>query len=69
MIYTENKVGSIYFNANSENAIYGYIVGKDEVTAIKEKRADGEGDKWFYDVFISGKLAVRVFNPNFVKFI
>ena len=38
------------------------------VIKIKEHRAEGEGDKWYYDVFLSDGTMERIFNPNVVVF-
>lgn len=45
-----------------------FTVGTRNVTAIKEHQAQGEGDKWFYDVFYADGTIIRLFNPNSVKF-
>lgn len=39
---------------------------KIEVKEIKEHRAAGEGDKWFYDVIFIDETEMRLFNPNLV---
>jgi hypothetical protein len=41
-----------------------YTIGKNGVIKIKEHRAAGEGDKWFYDVYFEDKHKERIFNIN-----
>lgn len=38
-----------------------YTVNGVNITKIEEYRPRGEGDKWYYDVFIDNKV-VRLFN-------
>ena len=38
------------------------------VIKIEEHRPAGEGDKWYYDVFLSDGTMERIFNPNVVVF-
>lgn len=45
-----------------------YEVGKNGVERITEHRAQGEGDKWFYDVDFENGGTKRIFNPNSVSF-
>ncbi len=56
--------GQSLYSESSEKA----IVGTDGVTEIKEHGAQGEGDRWFYDIRYESGLEVRVFNPNKVFF-
>ena len=49
------------------------VVGRQQAdgktpTDIKEHCAQGEGDKWFYDIFFDNGTVTRVFNPNTVTF-
>lgn len=39
-----------------------------EVLEIKEHEAEGEGDKWYYDVKYADEIYERIFNPNFVVY-
>lgn len=39
-------------------------VGENNVVAIHEHEAHGEGDKWFFDIVYSDKGTERIFNPN-----
>lgn len=43
----------------------GYTKGLVEIT---EHRAQGEGDKWYYDAIFEDGKVIRVFNPNQVQF-
>ena len=45
-----------------------FIVGRDGVTQILEHRPQGEGDKWFYDVYFEKEGTRRIFNPNSVSY-
>lgn len=36
------------------------------VVEIKEHRAQGDGDKWYYDVIYCNGSEMRVYNPNLV---
>jgi hypothetical protein len=41
-----------------------YTVGQDGIEKIVEHAAQGEGDRWFYDVhYVTGKV-IRVFTPH-----
>ena len=44
-------------------------VGKDDVENIIEHQAQGEGDRWFYDVKYSNGNVDRMFNVVKVSFI
>lgn len=44
-----------------------YTVNGVNITKIEEYRARGEGDKWYYDVFINDKV-VRLFDFSQVTF-
>ena len=48
---------------------YGwYTIGIDGCVSIAEHAAQGEGDKWYYDiVFVDGKT-IRAFNVEQVEF-
>lgn len=46
----------------------GYFVGSDGITEIKEHHAQGEGDRWFYDVHYQSGLVRRIFQPVQVLF-
>jgi len=41
---------------------YTFEVGEGGVINITEHRAQGEGDRWYYDVELNN-LNIRVFNP------
>lgn len=43
-----------------------YNLGVGGVTEIKEHRAAGEGDKWFYEVHFENGQYEMIFNPNIV---
>jgi len=45
-----------------------YEVGENAVEEIKENCAAGEGDKWYYDIIVNGKLKFRVFDINHVEY-
>lgn len=38
------------------------------VIKIEEHQSQWEGDKWYYDVFLSDGTIDRIFNPNAVVF-
>jgi hypothetical protein len=42
--------------------------GKQGVTKIEEHSAQGEGDKWYYDIYVDDGKVIRVFNPVQVVF-
>jgi hypothetical protein len=44
-------------------------IGYDNIINIEEHKAQGDGDKWYYDVFRSDGSIQRIFNPNQVYFI
>ena len=44
-------------------------VGQDNVVRISEHKAQGEGDKWYYDIVFDGGDTFRVFDIIFVAFI
>lgn len=47
-----------------------YVVGKWGVEKIIEHRAAGEGDKWYYDVYVNGqKEVVRLFEFSLVEYV
>lgn len=46
---------------------YTFEVGENGVVNITEHRAQGEGDKWYYDVECD-TFNVRVFNPTLVTY-
>jgi hypothetical protein len=35
-----------------------------KVISIEEHRSAGEGDKWYYDIFLEDGSMQRTFNPN-----
>ena len=37
-----------------------------EVVSIEEHYAQGEGDKWYYEIFYIDNISLRIFNPNTV---
>lgn len=39
-------------------------VGEDGVIKIEEHKAQGEGDRWYYDISFNDGRTERVFNPN-----
>lgn len=41
-----------------------YKLGVHGVIEIKEHAAQGEGDKWYYDVITEDGVLIRVFNPH-----
>jgi hypothetical protein len=41
-----------------------YQVGKNGVDLIEEHIAQGEGDKWCYNVYLNDGKIVTIFNPN-----
>ena len=45
-----------------------YTVGQHGVIEIVEHKAQGEGDKWYYDIEISGGEIIRKFSFKEVKY-
>lgn len=45
-----------------------HAVGEDGVTKIEEHSAQGEGDKWYYDVHYDNGEMLRLFNVNQVSY-
>jgi protein involved in polysaccharide export with SLBB domain len=45
-----------------------YRVGQGDVVKIEEHAAQGDGDKWYYDVYFSNRTKVRAFIPVQVAF-
>lgn len=61
-----------WFQVNGGEDYYEREIGKtygDIVcTKIDEHRAQGEGDKWYYDIHYSDESIVKIFNPNTVYY-
>ena len=57
----EIKLNQIMYGDNRENA-YISTVNVHGCLGIKEHRAQGEGDKWYYDIEFKERT-VRVFDP------
>lgn len=53
-----------WFYSSIGEEYQSYAVGKRNVVEIKEHKALGEGDKWFYDVIFEDGSMERIFNPN-----
>jgi hypothetical protein len=51
------------WESNGEAEYEEYNVGNRGVIKIEEHRARGEGDKWYYDVFLADGTVVREFQP------
>ena len=73
---TEKKVQCVTGNDVGANATYryalGYSMGNDlngMISEIQEYKADGEGDKWHYDIIMNKLVVVRVFNPDVVRYV
>lgn len=73
----EMKIKGIKYNwfATPENGeeFSSWFIGMNyrndiSVIKIKEHQPAGEGDKWYYDVFLSDGTMERIFNPNVVVF-
>jgi len=43
---------------------YRSAVGDNGVTKIEEHPAQGEGDKWYYDIYFEGGEMARIFNVS-----
>jgi len=52
-----------------ENHVYTVGKGEPKVISIAEHSAQGEGDRWFYDVHFEGGAVDRVFAPLIVQFV
>lgn len=50
------------------NKTVGIMYGNLKCDAIKEHKAKGEGDKWYYDIHYSDGSVERIFNPNQVYY-
>jgi len=44
------------------------IVGEKGCIEIIEHPSQGDGDKWYYEVFLKGGSSQKIFNPNCVFF-
>jgi len=60
-------ITSIRFNfwpqASDESLLDDHwTIGKSNVKEIREHPAEGEGDKWFYDVYFEDGSVTRIFN-------
>jgi hypothetical protein len=53
---------------NSEEKYEFDTVGMGTCVKIEEHQAQGEGDKWFYDIYRKDGTILRVFNPHMVYF-
>lgn len=62
------KIQTLIFNwyATPENGeeFSQYEVGRNGVVRIDEYRAQGEGDKWCWDVHLDDGRIISIFNPN-----
>ena len=45
-----------------------YEPGKNDCTEIKEHAPQGDGDKWYCDIFFTGGRMKRVFNINSISY-
>ena len=50
------------------NRTVGIVYGNIKCDSIAEHHAQGEGDKWYYDIHYSDGSFDRIFNPNAVFF-
>ncbi len=54
------KITKISYSDNWETA----EVGKKECVKIEEHRSQGEGDKWYYDIYFKNDDIIRTFTPD-----
>jgi hypothetical protein len=57
-----------WFYTNDGDSYEVYMPGVNDVTEILEHEPQGEGDRWFYDVYYGPDKFKRIFNPNSVSF-
>ncbi len=67
------KLLSNWFQSGYSGGDFGedydsYIVGERGVLEIVEHKAQGAGDKWYYDVICETGETIRLFNPNTIIF-
>ena len=61
---TESKITQLYVQPTHPDEGVGiYTVGKGGIIAITEHRAQGEGDKWYYDIQFEDGTVNREFCP------
>ena len=61
------RVNKIYFQDEWGNP-QEFTVGRNGIVEIKEHKAQGEGDKWFYDVIFEDGKIERLFSFNRVSY-
>jgi hypothetical protein len=66
-MYEERKINSVLFGDN-DLARVGHNYYSRMVKEIEQHAAQGEGDKWFYDIIFDNDEKLRVFNPVEVEF-
>ena len=66
--YNWHQVGSVQDRDGCGEDWEEHEIGKG-VDRIEEHRPSGEGDKWFYDVFVGERLMTRIFNINQVEYV
>ena len=66
------KIKAIYYDSAGNKArricVGDEVADSTKCTEINEHKAQGEGDKWFYDIHFSDGEIVRIFNPTEVLF-
>ena len=68
VIYNWFQCGSVNDRDGAGENWSRITVGIGGVVKIIEHRAQGEGDKWYYDVMYEDGHYFRIFNPNSVEF-
>jgi len=57
-------IEQIKYNWTNDGDYQVAEVGREEIVRIEEHRPAGEGDKWFFDIYLEDETIIRVFNIN-----
>ena len=63
------KYNWFYSNENGEECNVYRVSTNDDIISIKEHTAQGEGDKFYYDVVFKDEHIERIFNINSVIYV
>lgn len=58
------KIKYNWYPTGDSEDYFQYEVGKENVKYIVEHPAQGEGDKYFFEVWFEDNTMVAIFNPN-----
>lgn len=62
------KITHNWFYTEDGESEYTYEVGEKNVKYIVEHPAQGEGDRYFFEVWFEDETMIAIFNPNLVWF-